>query len=404
MVHKVRNLSKPENAHGACTVGFLDSALPPAQSHGANTVGVLGLLRHVLPKVRLPGGREMAPVFFSTLYRLTAAVLALAAAGCGTPAGVVFPPPAAPVVFPAPPDRARVRFVGQIESDADLKPAVSFARQLSERMFGAREILSLKTPLAVCTDGADRLFVADTTARVVHVFDLKTREYARVTRANGQPFDQPVGLACDPSGRLYVADSSAGVIYVFDSAQKQIAEIGRGQLGRPCGLAFDARQSRLFVADAGRHDVAVFSSAGQFQAVIGSRGTQLGQFNFPTNVALDSKGRLYVSDSLNFRIQQFDPDFHPIRQIGQNGDTPGSFGQPKGIAIDSQDHLYVVDANFEVVQIFDSDGTFLLDFGGEGPAPGQFWLPAGIFIDPRNRIWIADSYNHRVQVLDYLPE
>src|SRR5205807_7758485 len=97
-------------------------------------------------------------------------------------------------------------------------------------------------------------------------------------------------------------------------------------------------------------------------ARIGSRGTEPGQFNYPTNVALDSHGRIYVSDSLNFRIQQFGPDFAPIRQIGRKGDLPGYFGQPKGIAIDSQDHLYVLDAHFEAVQVFDAMGQLLMDF------------------------------------------
>ena len=336
--------------------------------------------------------------------RIIAAGLALLAAGCGTPPGVVFPPVTPPIVFPRLPDPPRIRYVGKIESDADLKAPVPFGQGLSDQIFGARPIHALATPLAVCIDGAERLYVADTGEHVVHMFDLNTRAYARLVPGPGKTFKEPVGVACDPAGRVFVADSSAGVVYVFDAQGHPAGEIGRGKLSRPCGLAYDARRSRLFVADAGLHRVAIFSLAGQLLATLGSRGTQLGQFNYPTNVALDSKGRLYVSDSLNFRVQQFDAALQPLRQIGANGDIPGYFGQPKGIAVDGQDHLYVIDANFEVVQIFDFQGTLLLDFGGEGVGPGQFWLPAGMFIDGHNRLWIADSYNHRVQAFDYLPE
>lgn len=337
-------------------------------------------------------------------WRLWAVALSAWGIGCGSPAGVIFPPVRPQIVFPAPPDRPRIRYVGELRTEADLKPAVPFGKSWADRLFGAAPVQSFDTPLAVCTDNNGRLFIADTGQSVVHVLDLVKRQYTRITPGTGQTFLQPVGVAMGPSESLYVTDSLAGVVYQFDRNGRQIAQIGFGELSRPCGLVYDFRNSRLIVADSGNHDVAVFSPSGILQRVVGRRGTELGQFNFPTYVAIDHDGRLYVSDSLNFRVQQFSPELAPLRQIGSNGDTPGSFGQPKGIAVDSQNHLYVVDSNFEVVQIFDANGTFLLDFGAEGNAPAEFWLPAGIFIDKDNRIWIADSYNHRVQVFDYLPE
>jgi DNA-binding beta-propeller fold protein YncE len=328
-------------------------------------------------------------------------------AGCAKPAGQIFVPPAQPLVWPAPPERPRVRYVGQLATSADLKPAVPFGQQVGEAMFGRGAVQSMLTPYALCTDGADRLFVADTNAQVVHVFDLHTRKYARWAPANAERrFAQPVGVAWDPSdgGRLFVADSVGACLHAFDSTGKYVGEFGRGWVNRPAGLAFDARANRLYVADVGAHQVAIFSPQGNHLAHFGTRGTAPGQFNFPTNVAVDSRGRVYVSDSLNFRVQQFGPDFAPLRQIGRKGDVPGTFSQPKGLAVDADDHLYVVDANFEAVQVFDDQGRLLLDFGQEGQGPGMFWLPAGIFIDPANRIWVADAYNRRVQVFEYLPE
>jgi DNA-binding beta-propeller fold protein YncE len=331
--------------------------------------------------------------------------LLLLVVGCARPAGVIFEPLATPIFWPAAPEQTRIRYVGQIVTSADLKPAVSFGEALGETFFGKKPTRSMLTPYAVCTDGRDRLFVADSNAQVVHVFDLKARVYQQWKPPEGAPpFSQPVGLAWDPSGKIYVADSVGGRIYIFDSSGKLFGEIGSRLISRPCGLAFDTKSHRLFVADAGLHQVIVISDAGQLVARVGTRGTGPGQFNYPTNVAIDSGGNLYVSDSLNFRIQQFGPDLQPIRQIGAKGDVPGYFGQPKGVAVDSQNHLYVVDANFEAVQIFNSDGHLLMDFGQEGTGPGEFWIPAGIFIDPANRIWIADSYNRRIQVFDYVPE
>lgn len=344
-------------------------------------------------------------------------VIATVMAGCGQPAGVVFPPLDTPLRWPGPPERERIRYVGQLAVSTDLKPAVSWRQAFAKAMFGRKNTYAMLTPMAVCTDGGSRVFVADSNGQVVHVFDLASRRYEQWRpsgkggksgegegEGNGKQFSQPVGIAYDPAGRLYVADSVAGLIFVFDSKGAFIGEIGEGVLARPCGLAFDAVKGRLFVADTGAHQVIVLSPAGKVLGRIGKRGTRMGEFNFPTSVALDSRGRLYVCDSLNFRVQQFTPDLKPIRQIGRKGDLPGYFARPKGLALDSKDHLYVIDAQFEAIQIFDADGRLLLTIGEEGRGPGQFWLPTGIFIDSNDRIWVADSYNRRVQVFDYQPE
>ncbi len=326
----------------------------------------------------------------------------LLVAGC-TPAGVIFPPLAKPILWPTPPEKPRVKYVGQLLTEADLKPAVGFGQKLGETLFGAKSVRSMLTPFALCTDGKDRLFVADSNAQMVHVFDLHTRGFEQWKPAKG--FSQPVGIAYDPASRnLFVADSVAECIFVFDTKGQPINTIGGGILQRPCGMAWDAAGARLFVADAKLHQVIVLSRSGTEIARMGKRGNELGEFNFPTNVAIGPGGEVYVSDSLNFRIQLFGANLSPIRQIGKKGDLPGYFSQPRGIAVDSQGHLYIVDANFETVQIFNSEGKLLMDFGQEGRAAGEFWLPAGIFIDPANRIWIADSYNRRVQAFDFLSE
>jgi DNA-binding beta-propeller fold protein YncE len=343
--------------------------------------------------VRFPAG---------TLAALCAALTSLA---CAKPAGVIFPPASPTLVWPGPPETPRVRYVGKLTVASDLKPAVPFGKSVSRALFGKAEDRSMLTPFALCTDGADRLFVADSNAQVVHVFDLNSRAYQQWTLASGRRFAQPVGIAYDPTARrLFVSDSVAQSVYVLDDAGRLLAEWRAGAFERPTGLAWDAANRRLFVADAAAHQVVVLSDAGSVLQRLGRRGEGLGEFNFPTALALDPAGRLYVCDALNWRVQVFDVSLKPFRQIGRKGDMPGYFSQPKGLATDTEGHVYVIDAHFEAVQIFDADGNLLLVFGEEGHNPGQFWLPTGIFIDGRNRIWIADSYNRRVQVFDYLPE
>jgi len=326
-------------------------------------------------------------------------------AGCGHDAGVIFPTLQNPPQWPAVPAQPRIRYVGQLTGSKDLKPAQSSFQAMGIALFGDGSTThSFQTPMAVCTDGADRVFVADSADHVIHVLDLKTRAYQRWT-PTGRSLLTPVGLAYDGSGRrLLVSDSGASAILVFSLDGKFVGELASGQLKRPCGLTVDPRSGRIFVADVAAHQVIVLSPSGQVIERIGARGDALGQFNYPTNVTIDGQGRLYVSDTLNFRIQQFSSVLEPIRQLGRQGDMPGYFAQPKGLAIDPQGHVYVVDSQFEAVEIFDDAGNLLMDFGEEGAGPGEFWLPSAIFIDGRGRIWVADSYNHRVQVFDYLPE
>lgn len=364
---------------------------------------------------------SLALIPASGVARRAAAVVVASACGlfvggCAQPAGQIFTPLAKPMHFPPAPDEPRLTYVGSLQTDADLKPAKSPLASFGEALFGQNSVNSMLSPYAVWAHG-DRVWVCDSSAQVVHLFDLATRVYEQWrpdAPPSSQPkpptpqgpsgnhgFSQPVGITGDSRGRILVADSVAGTIFVFDPTGHCQGEIGHGSLQRPCGLAFDATNDRLFIADAGLHQVVVMSLDGTLLAVIGTRGPGLGEFNFPTNVALGADGTLFVSDSLNFRVQVFDRDFKPIRQIGRLGDMPGYFAQPKGIAVDSEQHLYVVDSQFEAVQLFDLDGQLLMSFGDEGSGPGQFWLPAGIFIDVNDRVWIADSYNRRVQVFDY---
>ena len=348
---------------------------------------------------------QILPAGPSALLRRLALAGLMLLGGCGHDAGVIFPNVQNAPQWPTAPAEPRIRYVGQLTGSKDLKPAESSWQILGRVLFGGTATAyAFQTPMAVCTDGADRVFVADSADHVIHVLDLNTRAYQRWT-PTGRKLLTPVGLAYDGSGRrLLVSDSSASAILIFSLEGRFIGELAPGQLKRPCGLTVDPRNGRVFVADVAAHQVLVLSPSGQVIERLGARGDALGQFNYPTNVAIDRLGRLYVSDSLNFRIQQFAADLEPIRQMGRQGDMPGYFAQPKGLAIDPDGHVYVVDSQFEAVEIFNDAGNLLLDFGEEGRGAGEFWLPSGIFIDGRGRIWVADSYNHRIQVFDYLPE
>jgi DNA-binding beta-propeller fold protein YncE len=336
------------------------------------------------------------------LAGVLAAACVLPLAGCGSPPGVAFRAAEAERVWPAPPDPARIRFVGQIVSAADPRTGLAESGGMLDTLLGKKESPGMVNPMGVFSEGS-RVFIADTGLAGIHVFDLESEDYAFWSPPEDGPrLVTPVGLAVAGNGDVLVADSGDGSIFVFDTDGRLRGTLGEELLRRPVGIAVDPSDGRIIVADAESHTVHALAPDGAELARTGGRGVQDGQFNYPTYVALDAEGRVFVSDSLNFRVQVFDRDLGYRRSFGSKGDLPGYFAQPKGLAVDGAGRVYVADSHFEAVQVFDETGRLLMTFGGEGRGPGEFWLPTCVHIDAKGRIWIADSYNRRVQVFEYI--
>jgi DNA-binding beta-propeller fold protein YncE len=298
-------------------------------------------------------------------------------------------------VWPQPPSMAKIRFQQAFSAPQDLGLKKSVFRRLRDAISGADERRMVR-PYAVSVY-EERIAVADPGAGAIHLYDTGRRSYRRLVRAGDEPFRSPVGIAVTED-RVYVADSVLNKVFVLDKRYR--LEVTLADFGRPTGLAFDAVNQRLFVADTLAHRVRVFDANGTPLFSFGERGTGNGQFNYPSHLSI-AQGMLLVNDTMNFRIQIFDLDGAHQTTFGKHGDGSGSFAQPKGVAIDSDGHIYVADAASNTVQIFDQQGVFLLSFGFDGDMAGGFRMPTGVTIDG-DRIYVADSYNQRVQVFQYL--
>lgn len=304
--------------------------------------------------------------------------------------------------WPPPPDVARIAFVRSISGPEDLGIRKGFFQWLGEVFTGSTRSQLVK-PMAVTLSTDNVLYVADPGVEGVHRFDLNAGKYQVIRRDDDKPLPSVVGLVSGADGRVYVSDSQLDKIYRIDPGAQFAVPLTLGAiLKHPTGLAWSATSDRLFVVDTWSHDIKVFNDDGSLHQVLGQRGKEPGQFNYPTYIWRQEDGRLLITDSLNFRIQILDGQGKFIKSFGQPGSTSGNLSRPKGIAMDRQDHVYVVDSLFHSLQIFDQDGQLLLPIGQQGNGPGEFWLPVGIFISDENEIYIADSYNHRVLVFRYL--
>jgi DNA-binding beta-propeller fold protein YncE len=333
---------------------------------------------------------------------LAGLALLVSCAGCARNRGDLFFPPDALVVWPEPPEQPRIRYLGTLSTEADLKREASWVQGFGELIFGKDDVGVLLAPYAVALDSDGRMFVTDAAGAVVHIFDLKSRRYRQFADLVGQErLARPVGLTI-AGNWIYVVDSKLRKVCVFDKSGRFVFSFGAGRFERPSGIAYSPGDKTVYVADTAGHTIYAFTGSGKFIQQIGARGIGPGAFNFPTHLWVDKAGTLYVSDTLNYRVQMFNSEGQFLRMFGRQGDRPGYFAHPCGIATDGFGNIYVTDRQFENVQIFNSQGEILMAFGQEGTAPGQFWLPASIFIDDRNRIYVADSFNKRIQVFELL--
>jgi DNA-binding beta-propeller fold protein YncE len=131
--------------------------------------------------------------------------------------------------------------------------------------------------------------------------------------------------------------------------------------------------------------------------VLGSRGTVAGAFNFPTGLAVDRSGILFVADSYNHRLQRITPD-GGVAVIGGRGTGGGQFAAPMGVAVDEDRAFYVVEQGNHRIQKFDTDGRLQFTIGREGSRPGEFRSPTAIAVARGTKqIYVADTGNARVQ-------
>lgn len=315
-----------------------------------------------------------------------------------------------PKVWPAPPETARYRYVGELTGEENFRPDNLAKRSTATKLFDWLVGLTgtntspvvLQRPQSGTVDAEGRIYVTDISRGAVYVFDKPAGklEVWGLARANTR-FKAPIGIALGGQADILVADAELHSVVRLDQHGNPIGEFGGNALKRPTGLARDAQQGIVYVSDTYAHDIKVFNDEGTLLKTIGQRGEGDGEFNFPTHLAF-TNGQLYVTDTLNSRIQVFDADGKLVKKFGQRGLYVGNLVHPKGVAVDSASNIYVVESLYDQLLVFNNQGETLLALGGNGKEAGQFYLPAGVWIDNQNLIYIADMFNGRVTILQFL--
>jgi len=288
-------------------------------------------------------------------------------------------------------------------------PENSESARLHSQMFSDVQIIGSRgtapgqfnKPRSIALDTNDNLFVVDMTARVQKF--SRDGVFSSFWQMPQTDKGKPKGMCRDAQGNIVVVEPHYSRVNHFTSDGQLAAQWGihgtnAGQLAMPRAVAVDT-QGRIFVSEYGMTErVQSFSADGKkLLRVIGQEGSADGEFNRAEGLGLDSVGRLYVADSCNHRIQVFSPEGKWLRSYGRAGTGPGEMSYPYDIRVDAAGYQFVCEFGNSRIQIFDAQDKLVEVLGGVGSAPGHFGNPWSIALDSQGNLYVADSANHRVQ-------
>jgi DNA-binding beta-propeller fold protein YncE len=334
-----------------------------------------------------------------------------------------FPFDPSKLVWPSPPNIARVRWLDYFAgSKIDYTPAANAKPKATwmDRLPGAQsqnEKINPKTfpfqligPYGIAIDSKGLVYVADQRVGAVFIFDPETHDTQMIRNGYEAHFGWINGLAIDDDDRLFVSDGKMHRVLIFNTKHEVENQITEG-LVDPVGIALDTANRFLYVVDTQQDQVIVYDADTlRLLRRIGTGGknhflTTPGDFGAPQGVALDKDGNVYVTDTLNNRVEIFDADGNFVSLFGKHGDGPGCFARPKGIAVDGDGHIWVADEMTDRLQVFNREGQLLTYIGtGHGELPGQFKALVGVAIDKQNRVFTTEQFPGRLQVFRYVTD
>ena len=254
---------------------------------------------------------------------------------------------------------------------------------------------SLQSPARIAVDAAGRAYVTDPQAGQVVVFDAFGRPIA-----THSGFARPLGIAVDVQGKIYLAEEGAGSVSVFSDQWNLLYKLGQGngELQLPNHIALDAwaAGNTVYVSDSKANTVRVYVGT-KLDHTIGSGGTSLGKFDFPSGVCVSTSNEVFVVDQGNDRIQVFGPTGNFL-QAFYLGSTAVS-GRSQAAFLDAAGRIFVADSFQGIVKVFNrTSGALLANVGSFGKLPGQLDSPAGLALDNLNRLFVTSANTHRVEL------
>jgi sugar lactone lactonase YvrE len=297
------------------------------------------------------------------------------------------------------------------------------------------------SPSAIATDSAGNVYVADEASQLIRKVSAAgvVKTLAGMAMSAGSAdgtnstarFNHPAGIAVDGSGTIYVADryshtirkvTPAGVVTTLAGLAANPGNVdGTGSAARfyyPMGLAVDSAKN-VYVADGDNSTIRKITPTGVVTTLAGSTnyGSADGvgsaaQFDFPSSVAVDSAGNVYVADQYNNTIRKVTPGGAVTTLAGLAGGGYGStdgaqasFNNPIGVAADAAGNVYVADTDNHTIRRVAPDGFVTTVAGMPGNAgsdngtngAARFYDPAAVTMGPDGNLYVADTDNQTIR-------
>jgi DNA-binding beta-propeller fold protein YncE len=212
----------------------------------------------------------------------------------------------------------------------------------------------------------------------------------------GWNFGECSGIDVDKNDNVWVFNRGKRPIIQFDKNGKVLQAWDEAPITSSHGVRVGP-DGHIWAVDVKGHTLFTFNPQGRIVQVIGNPMKRPGtmetkdSFNEPTGVAFAPNGDFYVSDGyVNSRVMKFGKDGVFQKQWGKKGTGDGEFDLVHDIAVDSKGRVYVADRTNQRVQVFDGDGKFVTKWTGIGAPWGLY------YVDRENAIYMADGLNNRV--------
>ena len=236
---------------------------------------------------------------------------------------------------------------------------------------------------SIALDGSGNIYVGEYSGGRVQVFDSSGKFLTQWTADTDMPLR---GMAADRKGTVYVAQR--GKIMRFEGTTGNKLN----DLGYSAGTGFDdvtaaADGGVACVWSINTDDIVRFNASGQpIRTIKNAISSASGRSELNMRVAIDGTGNIYALGTFNSAVFKFSPDGRFINRFGGAGEQPGQFRAPYAIAVDGRGRVYVSD--IKGVQMFDADGRYVNMFKVEGHA-------AGMVFNDKNELFVVA----RTQVL-----
>jgi len=315
-------------------------------------------------------------------------------------------------------------------------------------------------PEGMAVNSSGDLFVADRGNNRVEEFDPEGKYLKSITKiGNIEELEGPSGLALDAKGNIWVSLTSEQKLEEFSPEGTLLRSFGTagsapGQMMYPERFTIGP-ETNIWVSEYGNSRVQVFSNTGEYLYGFGSSGESEGQFQHPRGISIygtsvyvldsapwdwntvhqriekwhleppatystsfgsygtgsgqlreaadlttDSSGNVWVADSQNHNVEEFNSKGEFVRSIGSQGTGNGQFEESVMSVAVSKGDVWATDSSANRVEEFTTEGTFVRAFGSYGTGNGQFYVPEGMAVNSSGDLFVADRGNNRVEEFD----